>query len=119
MGEGEKGHEVTLPGYWIGRYPVTNAQYAAFIAAGGYGVAEHWEEAPQQMVLRLAHEVLDTPASVVLARNVQPKRVYPWGDEITTEHANYNATGVGATSAVGCFAQGTSPYGVLEMSGNV
>jgi formylglycine-generating enzyme required for sulfatase activity len=38
-------HEVKLPGYYIGRYPVTNAKYAAFIEAGGYETREYWTEA--------------------------------------------------------------------------
>jgi formylglycine-generating enzyme required for sulfatase activity len=38
-------HEVELPGYYIGRYPVTNAAYAAFIEAGGYETREYWTEA--------------------------------------------------------------------------
>ena len=46
-------------------------------------------------------------------------RIYPWGETLTTNHANYDKTGIGTTSAVGCFAQGASPYGVEEMSGNV
>jgi formylglycine-generating enzyme required for sulfatase activity len=29
-------HEVVLAGYYIGRHPVTNAQFAAFVAAAGY-----------------------------------------------------------------------------------
>ena len=36
-------HEVNLPGYYIGRYPVTNEEHAEFIAAGGY--EEYWKEA--------------------------------------------------------------------------
>jgi formylglycine-generating enzyme required for sulfatase activity len=38
-------HEVDLPGYYIGRYPVTNEAYAEFIAAGGYETREYWAEA--------------------------------------------------------------------------
>jgi formylglycine-generating enzyme required for sulfatase activity len=38
-------HEVELPGYYIGRYPVTNAAYAEFIEAGGYETREYWTEA--------------------------------------------------------------------------
>jgi formylglycine-generating enzyme required for sulfatase activity len=37
-------HEVELPGYYIGRYPVTNEAYAEFIAAGGYEMREYWTE---------------------------------------------------------------------------
>jgi formylglycine-generating enzyme required for sulfatase activity len=28
--------------FWIGRYPVTNQQFAAFVAAGGYGDRQWW-----------------------------------------------------------------------------
>jgi formylglycine-generating enzyme required for sulfatase activity len=52
------------------------------------------------------------------ARGVDGRR-YPWGDEITPEHANYDETGVGETTAAGIFPRGASPYGALDMSGNV
>ena len=44
---------------------------------------------------------------------------YPWGNEITPDHANYGATGINATTAVGIFPKGKSPCGALDMSGNV
>jgi len=31
--------------FWIGKYEVTNAEFAAFMEAGGYSGAEHWTEA--------------------------------------------------------------------------
>lgn len=36
-------HEVCLTnGYWIDKYEVTNAAFAAFVAAGGYTTPEYW-----------------------------------------------------------------------------
>jgi formylglycine-generating enzyme required for sulfatase activity len=46
-------------------------------------------------------------------------RIYPWNGELTPEHANYDETKINATSAVGAFPLGASPFGVLDMSGNV
>jgi iron(II)-dependent oxidoreductase len=37
-------HEVWLAGYYIDRYPVTNARYRAFIEAGGYETRAYWTE---------------------------------------------------------------------------
>jgi formylglycine-generating enzyme required for sulfatase activity len=44
---------------------------------------------------------------------------YPWGDEITPNHANFDETGIDTTSSVGCFPAGENNYGLLDMSGNV
>jgi formylglycine-generating enzyme required for sulfatase activity len=46
-------------------------------------------------------------------------RRYPWGDAIIPDHANYDATGIGTTSAVGIFPKGKSPCDALDMAGNV
>jgi formylglycine-generating enzyme required for sulfatase activity len=36
-------------------------------------------------------------------------RTYPWGEEITPNHANYDETGIAATTAVGIFPRGANP----------
>ncbi|MBN1873086.1 MAG: SUMF1/EgtB/PvdO family nonheme iron enzyme, partial [Anaerolineae bacterium] len=60
------------------------------------------------------------PDSQFQIRNSSPSRHYPWGnDPITPQHANYDETGINSTSAVGAFPRGESPYGLLDMSGNV
>ncbi len=35
--------KLTLSAYWIGRYPVTNQEYARFVLETGYTPPEHWE----------------------------------------------------------------------------
>jgi formylglycine-generating enzyme required for sulfatase activity len=44
---------------------------------------------------------------------------YPWGSTIDPNRANYKDTHIGTTTPVGCFPSGASPYGILDMSGNV
>jgi formylglycine-generating enzyme required for sulfatase activity len=46
-------------------------------------------------------------------------RGYPWGNTWDATRTNTSESGIGATAPVGCFPTGASPYGVLEMSGNV
>jgi len=38
-------HTVDLPDYSVAKYPVTNAQYAVFVAKGGYSERRYWIEA--------------------------------------------------------------------------
>jgi len=53
------------------------------------------------------------------ARGTDQRR-YPWGDEPPdAERANYDATGVGQSTAVGCFPAGAAACGALDLAGNV
>ena len=40
-------HEVDLPGFWVARFPVTQAQFGAFVEAGGYSRSGYWKAAIQ------------------------------------------------------------------------
>ena len=44
--------------------------------------------------------------------------LFPWGGDPDPDKANYYDTGIGATSAVGCFPKGKSDYGMQDMVGN-
>ncbi len=60
------------------------------------------------------------------ARGIRYWREYPWGRDYAPGYANIKETSrdsgpyaVGGTTPVGMYPQGKSPYGVLDMSGNV
>jgi formylglycine-generating enzyme required for sulfatase activity len=46
-------------------------------------------------------------------------RIYPWGDEAPGEGRCNYAMLVGDTTPVGAYPEGASPYGLLDMAGNV
>jgi iron(II)-dependent oxidoreductase len=91
------------------------------------GEAE-WEKAARGGLELPATPVMGSPGQsdwsgltnlTSLTANNQPQRRYPWGDDPDPNRANYDKTGIGTTSAVGCFPAGVSVYGCEEMSGNV
>lgn len=46
-------HQVDIAdGYWLGRFPVTNAQFAEFVAARGYHQEAYWAEAAAEGLWR-------------------------------------------------------------------
>jgi formylglycine-generating enzyme required for sulfatase activity len=45
--------------------------------------------------------------------------IYPWGNRWDAERCNTSEGGKGGTTPVGAYLQGASPYGLLDMAGNV
>lgn len=135
-------HELHLELFWIAPVPITNAQYELFAQATGYGVPEHWQDGRVPRG-REGHPVIGvawqdvasycrwlgrmTNRSVKLPSEAEWEkaargtdgRIYPWGDRYELGRCNDRELQLGITTPVGIFPEGSSPYGVLDMSGNV
>jgi serine/threonine-protein kinase len=134
-------HLVFLDKFWIDKTEVTNEMYARCVQAGAcrlpaktssrtrgayYGnptfrdypvVYLSWDEA--RTYCSWAGRRLPTEAEWEKAARGTDARPYPWGVESPDIHLlNYNNQ-VGDTTAVGTFPAGASPYGGLDMAGNV
>jgi formylglycine-generating enzyme required for sulfatase activity len=128
-------HQVFLQQFWISRVPVTNQQYKQFIDAAGYKPPSYWEngEIPKgkelhpivyiswrdaQFFCDWANVRLPSEAEWEKAARGGDGRIYPWGD--TPPHRGVcNFSNTDGTTPVGMYKQGVSPFGVLDMSGNV
>ncbi len=135
-------HRVYLERYLISKTPVTNAQYRLFVEAAEYKAPRDWEDG-QPPKGKENHPVVNvgwddalaycrwlsrmTGKTIILpseaewekaARGDRDQREYPWGD-LAEGWANTDELGLGDTTPVGIFPDGASPYGCLDMSGNV
>ncbi len=136
-------HRLHLDGFWIMKTPVTNAQWRTFVQATGYKTPKYWSDG-QIPAEKERHPVVEVnwhdareychwlAAQIGLdvtlpceaqwekaARGSGDKRRYPWGNEFNKYKANISESGIGTTTPVDQYPAGASPYGVLDMSGNV
>ena len=127
-------HTVYLDGYWIDRTEVTNAQYRKCVEAGACREPECWDDndynAPDQPVVCVSWDDAQTYAAWVGGRlpteaewekaaRGTDGRIYPWGNSAPgCDKANYEGC-VGRSATVGSYLTGASPYGALDMAGNV
>lgn len=133
-GKAERGvRTIDLPAFAIDRTEVTQAAYARCIEAGvctppagGFRPNENcthpvvnvdWEQASQYCAWQ--NKRLPTEAEWEKAARGPEGRRYPWGDEAPDcERTNFESCGV-RVEPVASHPSGESPYGVLDLAGNV
>lgn len=137
----EPDHNVTLKAYWIDKLEVTNAMYMLCVQADACEPPQRFNSETRDqyfnnaefnnfpVVYVTSHQAelycewagrrLPTEAEWERAARGDDFRIYPWGDDRPdSSRGNFNYF-VGDVTSVGQFPAGASPFGVLDMAGNV
>jgi formylglycine-generating enzyme required for sulfatase activity len=133
-------HLLYLPDYYLAKTAVTNVQYyEVFAKATGYHQPEQWtlprgkEDHPVvhvswsdaltycRWLSRMTGKAYGLPGEAEWEKGARGTdgRVYPWGNQWDATYCNSGESGKGETTPVGTYPQGASPYGLLDMAGNV
>jgi formylglycine-generating enzyme required for sulfatase activity len=138
-------HTVDIPyDYFMARFPVTNAQYAAYVNVQGIThPVSGWEKKPDHPVVNVSWQDAmaycvwwndlqrnELPSGVVLRLPTEAEwekaargtdgAIYPWGNTFDKNKCNTDEGGKNDTTPVGAYSpQGDSPYGAADMVGNV
>ena len=134
-------HAVSMSAFWLDKLEITNAMYMICVQDGAceppdffrsekhqkYFNTEEYADYPVIYVTwgdatdycSWAGKRLPTEAEWERGARGDDFRSFPWGDERPdTSRANFDHK-INDVSRVGSFPAGASPYGVLDMSGNV
>ncbi len=136
-------HRLTVASYAIGRFPVTVAEYACFVEGTLRRQPDDWEQQMQKVehpIVSVSWDDAVAYAAWLAEQSGRPwrlpteaewekaarwdaqtgtARLYPWGDSFDGSRANTRESRLGATTMVGIYPSGASPYGAEEMAGNV
>ncbi|MCA9793032.1 MAG: SUMF1/EgtB/PvdO family nonheme iron enzyme [Candidatus Eremiobacteraeota bacterium] len=119
--------QVDLPQFWIDRYPVTHLEYTEFEPNHTHYYAP--KEARHPVVFVSYHQAqayaawlgkcLPSEEQWEKAARGQDGRLYPWGNQFESSRLNSAESERRHTTPVDAHPGGASPYGCLDMSGNI
>ena len=135
-------HTLYLSDYYLAKTPVTNAQYAAFVQATGHRQPKHWKDGKPpgrkedhpvvnvswydamaycNWLSEVTSKPYHLPSEAEWEKGARggDGRIYPWGNQWDVLRCNSAEGGERGTTPVGAYPQGASPYGLLDMAGNV
>jgi formylglycine-generating enzyme required for sulfatase activity len=133
------GRWVDVPAFSIGKYPVTVAEFAYAVKAQAVSPAGEWARQvthPDHPVVMVTWKgawtyvawlsqlsgiawQLPTDEQWEKAARGIDGRLFPWGNQWDASRANTDDGGPDATTPIGSYPGGVSPYGVMDMAGNV
>ena len=127
-------HQVSLPGFWIGRVPVTNEQYARFLDEQRHATPKGWPAvvgdvaslpvvgvtfADALAYCSWAGLELPWEAQWEAAARGAEGLPYPWGHDAPTPVRCNLKGSPGKLTGVGQYPLGAGPFGTLDQAGNV
>ncbi len=133
---GDEKKPLLLGAFYIDRYPVTNAEYEAFVKATKHSpLPDHWKNGTYplghdnhpvvyvswydaQAYAQWANKELPTEQEWEKAARGIDGRGYPWGNRFDANKCNTSESQAGGTTPVDWYVSGGSCYGVMDMAGN-
>ena len=134
--------QIALDAFQISRGPISCAEYMAFVTATDHPTPSYWggDDPPAALSDHPVVEVdlndarwycrwlstatdrefrLPTEAEWERAARGDYQRFFPWGEQWEAGCCNIGASEQGGTTPIGSYPRDTSPYGCVDMAGNI